>query len=294
MTMRVLPGAVTDALTKCYIKEYLAPTLAELKKESELTRKPFSILIIDVDHFKSFNDKYGHMQGDEVLKYFSSTLHLSLVDEDNIPFRFGGDEFIVVFPAHSAARVHRLAVNLQNNIKSRMFLLKGKQYLMTFSGGVATYPDNAKSAEDLLQKADQALYCSKENGRARSTRYDHILMERMRHYVTLLLIVAAAGAAIFFYREELTEIVKYVRSPKAAVKTVDVDPKVHGVATVFEEAKETFDEVVLKSGDILIGKILVETAEEIRINLKLGQGEATIVVKKADILKTRKISAVKA
>ena len=290
MTIRVLRGATTDALTNCYIKDRLIPTLKELQADYELTRKPFSILILDVDHFKSFNDKHGHMHGDEVLKYFSSSLHLNLVDEDNIPFRFGGDEFVEVFPGRTARQVYGLAGILQKNIKSRMFLLKGKQYLMSFSGGIATYPDDAKSVEELLQKADKALYCSKRSGRARTIRYNQIFLDRSRYFLTLFGVAALFVIGGFFYREDLSNLVAQIRSARLTVGSAQNHTS-YSVPASLTGSKGALDEVYLKSGDILVGRILVETAEEIRINLKLDQGEATLAVKKADILKIKKTSA---
>lgn len=293
MTMRILSGAGTDALTNCYSKDHLASTLKKLKEESDVLHKPFSLLILDVDHFKSFNDKHGHLHGDEVLKYFSSSLHLSLVDVDNVPFRFGGDEFIVVFPEKSSSRSQQLADMLQKNIKSRMFLLKGKQYLMSFSGGVATYPDDAKTPEELLQKADLALYASKKNGRARTTRYDQIFVERTRYFLMLAVILAAAAFLGYAYRGPLLGVLSQLQMTRVTFQTGD--PGKSGAAPekttvpLLAPQKAILDEIYLRSGDRIVGRIVLETADDIRINMKLDRGEATLSIKKSEIVKRGKV-----
>ncbi len=298
MTMKVLSGAATDALTNCYIKDHLIPTLQELKEEFEFTRRPFTILMLDVDHFKSFNDKHGHLHGDEVLKYFSSSLHLNLVDEENVPFRFGGDEFVLVFPGQVSAYCYNLAVGLQENIKSRLFLLKGKQYLMSFSAGIATFPADAKTPEELIHKADQALYCSKKNGRGRTTVYSQIFIERIKHFVLvtgLLGIIALGG---YFYRQDILALVDRIRLTRITVRSVAAPPEPifpsasPPAATkpffTLQVSKQAFDEIFLKSGEVLTGHIFFETADEVHMNLKLDRGEGILTVKRSDILKIRK------
>lgn len=293
MTMRMLPGAVTDALSNCYIKEFLVPTLQKLKEESDRLKKPFSLLILDVDHFKTFNDKYGHMHGDEVLKYFSSALHLSLVDVEHIAFRFGGDEFIVLFPGLTPRWAHDKAVQLQENVRSRMFLLKGNQYRVSFSGGVAAYPDDAKDGDDLLEKADKALYCSKKNGRGRSTRFDKIFLERFRHIIMIAVLLAAVAAILLSYSAEIAGFAKRILRTRVTVNPTN-QGATFNVPVDLGTPKESMDELYLTTGDILVGRILVETDDEIHMSLKLSHGEARFPVKKSQILKRSKTGDVDA
>src|SRR3989338_2726809 len=116
MTDKKSLGLRKDTLTNCYATEGFNPFLVQMEAEYVATRVPFSILIMDVDHFKAFNDKHGHLNGDEVLKYFSSALRLDLEDEVNVPFRYGGDEFVVVFPNKSANEAFSLAQRLRKNM----------------------------------------------------------------------------------------------------------------------------------------------------------------------------------
>src|SRR3989338_1814153 len=103
--MDLLRHAKKDYITKCYSREDMNDILRELEEDCRTTQKKFSILVADIDHFKSFNDKYGHFFGDEVLKYFAEALRIHLDDFQNIPIRFGGDEFVMIFPEKSAAQV---------------------------------------------------------------------------------------------------------------------------------------------------------------------------------------------
>ena len=146
-----------DFLTNCYAREGLIPYLKKMEEEYLTNKRPFSVLIMDVDHFKSFNDKYGHLYGDEVLKYFSSSMRLDLEDEENAAFRFGGDEFVTVFPNKAPGDAYRLASRLRKNIRTRSCLIKGRQISITFSGGISGYPTDANTIEDILDKADKAL-----------------------------------------------------------------------------------------------------------------------------------------
>ena len=212
-----LPEAGRDFLTNCYMREGLFPFLKKMEERFVAERKPFSLLVMDVDHFKMFNDKYGHLSGDEVLKYFSSSLRLDLEDEENVPFRFGGDEFIVVFPGKTAAESYKLASRLQKNIKSRSCLIKGRQLKITFSGGLASYPHDAKTPEDLLDKADKALYYSKNHGRGRTTKYGE--MQAMQLLRALLVVVVLIGG--LFALTLLEPALKpYLSYPKDFVKRI--------------------------------------------------------------------------
>src|SRR3989338_8934447 len=88
-----------DFLTGCYTREGLYPQVQKLQEDYQRYQTPFSVLIIDIDRFKSFNDKYGHETGDKILKYFSNAIRLDLVAERTHLFRLGGDEFVILFPA---------------------------------------------------------------------------------------------------------------------------------------------------------------------------------------------------
>ena len=317
-----------DYLTRCYMREGLAPFLKELEQEALLYKKPFSILVMDVDHFKVFNDKFGHLTGDEVLKYFSSSLRLDLEDEENFAFRFGGDEFVVVFPLKDASATYRLASRLRQNMKKRSCIVKGRQIKVTFSGGIACFPDNARTVEELFEKADEALYYSKNHGRARVTSFGRI--RYIKYFQISLLAVGLLG--LFFttgvfqrsiapYMESLKGYEVRVNFKKRGApaeadevakplielpRPVDRTALIPTVAEALGSAPRTpfvsklaapvvppppKAEVVtvsLLSGRTLHGEIVEETPEEITLQLQLKEGKGEMKISRAQIATIQK------
>ncbi|MBN1526375.1 MAG: GGDEF domain-containing protein [Candidatus Omnitrophica bacterium] len=266
-----LANAKLDFLTKCYLKEALTPLFYRLKADYKASNKPWSILLLDIDHFKSFNDKYGHLSGDEVLKYFASSLRLGLEGLDCAIVRFGGDEFVIVFPDKRSKEVGVIAGMLQKNIRNREFLLKGRLFKMSFSGGVATCPDNGETMDDLLAKADKAMYVAKKHGRGRSITYNGIVISNLRRFllVTCLLglvgVVALSGARLFSGYFTLN-----IKSAQVTLTPVE-DPN---ASTVY-----------LKSGAMYKGEIIRETDDAIVLKVRIDKGEALMAIKKSEIKK---------
>ncbi|MBU1077590.1 MAG: sensor domain-containing diguanylate cyclase, partial [Spirochaetes bacterium] len=161
--------AVTDGLTGLYNRIFFDNYLINSVNEALRYKKNLSLIIIDIDHFKEFNDNYGHQTGDEVIKRVSSSL-LKNVRTSDIAARYGGDEFVVILPETDtkggkiAAEKIREAV-LKNKI---MFKKKGKEkeLTITLSMGVASLARDDDRL-GLISKADKALYISKEKGRNR-------------------------------------------------------------------------------------------------------------------------------
>ncbi len=129
---------------------------------------PLSLLILDVDLFKSINDTYGHDAGDEALVFIAGLLK-EIAGEDAYPVRFGGDEFIVLLPRTELSKAVTLAHRLHQLTKERpLALLDGTgQIYISLSIGVASARTDAASGNDLIRKADTALYASKKQGRNR-------------------------------------------------------------------------------------------------------------------------------
>ncbi len=124
---------------------------------------PFSLLVMDLDHFKSVNDTYGHDVGDEVLKFLATSLR-QLLKENNVICRFGGEEFIVLVPDE----LFDPAMEAAERIRKYMAETNGPTGgIVTLSIGAAHYPDSARSAEQLFRVADEALYRAKHQGRNR-------------------------------------------------------------------------------------------------------------------------------
>jgi len=275
--MNNLTQSKRDFLTGCYTKEDLLPFLKSVWDESRIAKKPFSLLVIDVDRFKSFNDKYGHLCGDEVLKYFSSSLRLTLGETENFPFRFGGDEFVVVFPGKTSAEAYPFALKLVKNIKSRHFLLKGKQFKMSFSGGVASYPKDSVNVEDLLERADQAMYFSKRGGHGRSTQFSKIWLKKLQFFLSVGLTILA-GIVFVLFSGSLGKVSRLL-PPKLRIMAPISAP----VSPVAPLREKNLDKVYLRSGGVLKGKIIREDDESLEIKLKLDRGEGMMEVRKSEI-----------
>lgn len=153
-----------DALTHLPNRTYFHSTLESLVIKAEQTNTTFALLFLDLDGFKSVNDNYGHPTGDELLRNVSARL-VSAVREGDIISRLGGDEFVVLL-ADVADKEIVKSVN-QRIIRevSRPYWINGKEVKISTSIGVANYPDDASSSTDLIERADQALYVSKNAGR---------------------------------------------------------------------------------------------------------------------------------
>lgn len=159
----------TDALTSLFNRRYLDQTL-----ESELSRavryeSPLSILMFDVDHFKKFNDEHGHDQGDRVLQAIAQQMRKTVRDIDH-PCRYGGEEFLIILPSTPHHGAMALAERLRENVEA--MVVDGLK--VTISIGVASIPPFEGSSAQMVEKADEALYKAKENGRNQVTSaHDH-------------------------------------------------------------------------------------------------------------------------
>lgn len=282
--MQELANAKQDYLTGCYMRESLAPYLDKLIAEYKAYQKIFSMLLLDIDHFKPFNDKYGHLDGDQVLKYFASSLRLDLSQLDCQIFRFGGDEFIVVFPDKTPKDVSKTALMLRETFKSRPFLLGGRLFKMTFSAGIVSCITDGDNMDQLFAHADKAMYVSKKLGRDRTTIYRNILLAQATYYSKLFGIAAAVVLAVMM----VVGLVKGF-SPKSFFKSMArAKPAVSRNARSAAKAVATSSKlstVYLKSGASFKGTILKENEKEIELKLVLDKGEGLVTLKKAIIKK---------
>lgn len=162
-------AAATDGLTGLLNRSEFDRLLAEEIKRGERYGNPASLIMIDIDHFKKFNDTFGHQGGDETLRTVARTVGESVRDVDNV-CRFGGEEIAVILPATDAASAQHTAERIRATVAERdIHLESGQTAKVTISLGVATYPTCGSTPESLLKTADAALYRSKEQGRDRVT-----------------------------------------------------------------------------------------------------------------------------
>ena len=171
---RLYRYAVTDEMTKLYNHRYFQQRLDEEIQRADRYENHVSLIILDVDHFKKFNDTFGHPEGDRVLKTVARLIEKS-VREIDIPARYGGEEFVVICPEKNGEGSLIPAERIRSAIESYDFRINGEHVPITVSLGVCCYPDAASSKAELIQKADAALYFSKANGRNRASLYNPIM-----------------------------------------------------------------------------------------------------------------------
>jgi len=159
--------AIRDPLTNLFNRRYLEESLEREIRRAERQKKPIGIMMIDIDHFKQFNDEYGHDAGDLVLKEFGSFLKQISRGED-IPCRYGGEEFTLIIPGASLHDTNRRAVELCERTKKMLIRWQNKPLpAISVSIGVAAFPEHGSTSNLLLSSADEALYRAKEEGRDR-------------------------------------------------------------------------------------------------------------------------------
>jgi diguanylate cyclase (GGDEF)-like protein len=158
--------AVTDELTKLYNYRYL---MRELQREINRTQRfgrPFSILMIDVDYFKNYNDLNGHLRGDVLLKKVAKILIHNTRKTDTVA-RYGGEEFLIILPGIPKAKAEIIAKKIQQLVEKEKFYNQQNQpgKNLTISIGVSTFPEDSKDLRTLIGKADISLYKAKKQGR---------------------------------------------------------------------------------------------------------------------------------
>ena len=157
--------SVTDDLTQLYNSRYLSQVLRRETKRASRSGRPLSLLFIDLDGFKGVNDAHGHLAGSSALVEAASVIRMSARETD-IVARFGGDEFALVLPDTGTEGAAMVGERIKEKIALHPFLRKdGLDIRLTVSVGVATVPDVAASAEQLVQAADEAMYWVKEHGK---------------------------------------------------------------------------------------------------------------------------------
>lgn len=159
--------AVTDSLTGLFVRRYFMHKLQEEIVRAERYKKVLSVIMADLDQFKSINDRYGHAVGDRVLKSMGSFLEKSVRDVDTIA-RYGGEEFVVLLPDADKEAAFSLAERLRESMAK---LPSDDLPPITMSLGIATYPEDGTDIEGLIKKADAAMYAAKLAGRNRSEKY---------------------------------------------------------------------------------------------------------------------------
>ena len=158
--------AITDSLTRMNTRRHLTARFEEEFSRAKLRDLPLSVLMIDVDHFKSINDQHGHLAGDAALREIARLIAYHIREID-IAGRYGGEEFCVILPDTDKQGAMVVAERIRFSIAQERIKAYDTTLSVTVSTGVATFPEDAVQIDELLDKSDWALYRAKKSGRDR-------------------------------------------------------------------------------------------------------------------------------
>jgi diguanylate cyclase (GGDEF)-like protein len=159
----------TDMMTKLKLKHYFYTVLIEKMEQAANEGRALSLVMTDIDHFKRFNDTYGHLCGDLVLKQVARVIQ-GIIRSCDLAARYGGEEFCVLLPDTDANHAFTIAERIRTAMEAMKVEYEGKALGVTISLGVAQYdPSRDVSTKALVDRADKALYYSKQNGRNRTS-----------------------------------------------------------------------------------------------------------------------------
>lgn len=158
--------AITDALTQVYCRRYFLERFAEELKRSKKNKLHLSFLMIDIDNFKKYNDRYGHLVGDVILRQVSKIITDNIRQIDFIG-RYGGEELSIVLAETGKEQANFAGQRIRQAIEAAAIRAYDEELRVTVSIGVSTFPVNTQNMKDLIEMADQALYLAKETGKNR-------------------------------------------------------------------------------------------------------------------------------
>lgn len=167
--------AITDGLTELYNHRHFYECLEDVIFNNRYEK--FSVVMLDVDYFKFYNDLYGHSAGDKALKKIADILKLNIGNK-GILARYGGEEFSLILPNLSAKETYEIIDKVRLDIQSSFNKTNEVNAFLTISAGISNYPENTTNKEILLEEADKALYYAKRNGRNRCIIYDEKIEDR--------------------------------------------------------------------------------------------------------------------
>ena len=173
--------SVKDSKTGLYNHNFFIHRMHEQMARCSRIRQPFSVIVMDIDKFKFFNDTYGHLAGDEVILGISQVLKKT-VREGDLLSRFGGEEFTVLLPFANRDEAWNASERMRRQVEKMETVYQGTTLKVTISLGVATFnPYESINEKELLKRADEALYQSKKSGRNRSSHFSSGLLQKARN-----------------------------------------------------------------------------------------------------------------
>lgn len=165
--------AIKDPLTKLYNRRMMLTKFDEEISRCKRKNDVFSVILLDIDHFKQVNDNYGHNFGDEVLKIFSNLLMNSKRLEDFVA-RWGGEEFLLILPHTNGKGAYAVAQRIKEKVSEYEYFYNDEKLHITATFGIAEF-NKDDTSEKIIKKADYALYYGKENGRNQIFIYDELV-----------------------------------------------------------------------------------------------------------------------
>lgn len=163
---RVQELAITDSLTQVFTRRYCLERLDEEIERSKKFKYSFSFLMIDLDYFKEYNDRYGHLVGDAILKEVAKTIKETIRQID-LMARFGGEEFLIILTETDKEKAKFAAERIRKAAEDQHTRVYDEDLKVTISIGISTFPDDGKDVQALIDKADSLLYQAKQAGRNR-------------------------------------------------------------------------------------------------------------------------------
>lgn len=168
--------AIHDPLTNVYNRRFLADAMDRELAQAGRNEKPASVVILDIDYFKQFNDTYGHRCGDFVLQYIAGFLG-QRIRRGDVLCRYGGEEFVVFLPNAPLEAAYQRAENWRSELANAFIEYEGLHLKTSFSAGIAGFPLHGSNSDAILTAADKALYQAKNSGRNRAILYREELRE---------------------------------------------------------------------------------------------------------------------
>jgi diguanylate cyclase (GGDEF)-like protein len=159
--------SLTDEVTGLFNQRKLLEDLNYYISRYSIEKRGFSLLFVDIDYFKNVNDQFGHIVGSQLLIDMASVLKTQLRSNDLV-YRYGGDEFIVLLPSSGVEDSKKIAMRISEAVKEAEFNIDMQtKYKLSLSIGIAEYPSDADSAKSIIEFADKMMYLSKKSGRGK-------------------------------------------------------------------------------------------------------------------------------
>lgn len=177
--MKVRQEAQTDTLTQLLNRRAFMRIISQALKLFQNNRTPFSLVMLDLDHFKQLNDQYGHLAGDRVLRTFGELIHRNTRSEDSA-FRYGGEEFAIITQMTAVENVNSFVERILNETRETIILYEKQQIRFTFSAGIAGM-EKYLTRRELIQRADTALYAAKRQGRNRILVFKPAMLDEFKN-----------------------------------------------------------------------------------------------------------------